>query len=84
MKDKYLEKFVNDNFNLKYFDVELIGDYIVTITDHTGDKLSIIHFPTTDIVDCFLNGSSLHKYRLRKFFDGTDGWEVLSNTYSTI
>lgn len=76
MRKELLEKFIKDNFDLKFFKVNWEEDFLVTLED-CNSRISFICYDGVTI-DCAIDGDYFNSYTLDKDLLKNDAWFVFN------
>lgn len=76
MRKELLEKFINDNFDLTFFNIVWSEDFLVSLKD----SKSIVSFISYDgvTIDCYIDGEYFNSYRHDKDLLNKDAWFVIN------
>lgn len=75
-RKELLEKFIKENFNLKFFKVIWEGDFLVTLED-TKSKITFISYDGVTI-DCCIDGEYFNSYTQDKDLFNNEAWFVIN------
>lgn len=72
---KLLDKFIKDNLNIKQFRITYYQDCMVTLTDNTGNRITLLTVRENHVITK-INGKDYLEYRLGYDLYGDKVWFV--------